>query len=305
MSSITSSCTGKFLIYKDIGANIISCESLYLLLFRRFPFQPIEFINSHYLIHGNWEKATLLVLPGGNEDACTIWERNLGASGMKKIQDYVKVHGGKILGICAGAYFVSKESYYDRADIGLKSRLFPLYNGTASGPIKPISLLSTMPSSPLPAVGQVVKLFNPTSGAGGGCYYRGGPAFMGAAGSPEATTLATYDREFYECGEGTAIAHFLDEEGKGDGEGVVSGVHFEIEPKKKILPRSTPSPLSNDLIDSLGRLAEDLSAAEDFRKRLEHDIFDALGLMSEAGENGIEDWYEEQPDGTVTYRGDS
>ncbi len=297
MTSSVSSSARNFLIYKDVGTNDKSCESLFDLLLRRFPFSPISYINSHQLIHNKWEKATLLVLPGGNEDAYTIWAENLGAVGMKKIQNYVRIHGGKILGICAGAYFVSRESYYDSDGIGLRIREFPIYNGKASGPRKPASASPSPALSPPHDVGEVVQLYDTHSGQRGGCYYRKGPALA----SSDHSVIAEY-AEHSSTGS-IAIAHFLDSE--GDGEGVVTGVHFEIKsPIERRASRDTASPLFSAIPDSLGKLAEDLSEAEAFRQRLEDSIFEALGLLEPRAENpidGLDEWWEEHDDGTVHY----
>ncbi len=281
MSSSISSSSGKFLIYFDAGTNKQSADALLELLANRFPFRIIEYANSEYLRTKSWEeRTTLLVLPGGNPDACTTWQRNLGELGMKKIQDYVRKSKGRILGVCAGSYFISKASYHEGTDEELKTREFPLYQGEARGPLKPHSTTLLPPPSP-PGVARVVRLFNPSSKSEGGCYYQEGPAFKKFS-DVFSETLAEYAAPY----DGVAVASF-------DG-GVVCGPHLEFNSlRSSRLSRGSPG-MSEELIDSLGRIAEELAEAECFRRELLDQIFEELGL-SDSGQSpsGLDEWYDD------------
>ena len=74
-----------------------------------------------------WSKKTILVFPGGK---CSEWNELLSESRQSKIFEWFK-SGGRILGICAGAYYCSERSTYQSLFRIRKIGIFP---GTCQGP---------------------------------------------------------------------------------------------------------------------------------------------------------------------------
>ena len=121
----------------------------------------------------------LIIVPGG--DAFSL-KSELGQEGMEAIKDFVE-RGGSYLGICAGAYGVSKEVVWMSQ---LYRNAVYLYDGRAEGPLDElapwplsatveINLKSNHPA--LPPEASTIRVL-----------YWGGPAFTGG----KAELLATY-----------------------------------------------------------------------------------------------------------------
>jgi glutamine amidotransferase-like uncharacterized protein len=125
---------GLVLIYQDKGTSHESCTGLFTHLCRHFRHSEIKFADSNYLNTNEWpNRVSLLVFPGG---ACTPWEKNLGPEGVLKIKRYVEEYRGRILGICAGAYFLAKISDYTTESISIhRIRDISLFPGIAAGPL--------------------------------------------------------------------------------------------------------------------------------------------------------------------------
>jgi glutamine amidotransferase-like uncharacterized protein len=147
-----------------------------------------------------------IVLPGGW--APFQWDA-LGEPGLAALKKYVE-SGGRCLGICAGAYLLSRTTQYES-----KSYPYPLglFDGTASGPIKGLA--------PFPKAGEA-KLSVTEKGEQRGLsllsnkplYYSGGPCFLGGT---DVNVLARYSD-----GSPAAITRKI-----GKGEVVLIGVHVE------------------------------------------------------------------------------
>ena len=244
-SSPAQSTYGSILIYKDTGTCEASCTAILEELYK-VPHRAIEFATSHYLKTASWESRTsLLVLPGG---VCSKWETNLGMEGMRKIQKYVQEHSGRLLGICAGGYFISKFSLFETASVKIeKERPFPLFPGKAIGPLKTSSSSS--------AIAEVVKLYTP-DGDSGGVYYQQGCAFSELS---YAVSLASYEAPH----TGAAIIAF----NEGSGTVVGCGPHIEFSAPRTRSPFE-PSDVS-DLFDKLGE-------GRAFRLNLWDDVLKAL-----------------------------
>lgn len=79
-----------------------------------------------------WNKRGILVLPGGQ---CADWDQVLNSEQKQAIMHWVK-HGGKILGICAGAYYCSSQSLYQLSSTQKIERVreLQLFSGLCKGP---------------------------------------------------------------------------------------------------------------------------------------------------------------------------
>lgn len=77
----------------------------------------------------------LLILPGG---ACSGWDEVLSQDFQQKLADWVE-KGNKIFGVCAGAYYCSKEtifSFPEKEKIQ-KTREVKIFQGSCVGPVYP------------------------------------------------------------------------------------------------------------------------------------------------------------------------
>ncbi len=133
-STGTAPRNGLILIYQDEGTSHESCLGLKHHLSRQFLYNQIKFADSGYLNKDSWpNRVSLLIFPGG---ACTPWEKNLGTIGVLKIKNYIEEYGGRVLGICAGAYFFAQISCYETGKISIhRKRDISLFPGVASGPL--------------------------------------------------------------------------------------------------------------------------------------------------------------------------
>lgn len=98
-------------------------------------FHNVIQVTSEYLIKGNWEERTkLLVIPGG---ADIPYYRALRGIGCSKITDFVTRSGGSCLGICAGAYFMGKSvEFAVGTDLEVvEVRELGFFDGKTVGPI--------------------------------------------------------------------------------------------------------------------------------------------------------------------------
>lgn len=151
----------------------------------------------------------LLFLPGGL--APLQWQA-VGPLGMGALEKWVR-GGGRLVGLCAGAYLVSREVRYDGVTYPYPLALF---DGVAEGPVAGLA--------PYPKVGRV-KLSATPQGSGRGLApvaaatlaYGGGPRFVGGS---NVTVLARYP-------DGTAA---MVARRHGAGEVVLTGAHVELSP---------------------------------------------------------------------------
>jgi len=90
-------------------------------------------VDGEYLRTKDWEDKTAVLVMGGG--SCRYWDEELQAKGIEKIERYVR-GGGRYIGICAGAYFASAESYFELSDkVIQKSRQLAFFPGRAMGPL--------------------------------------------------------------------------------------------------------------------------------------------------------------------------
>ncbi len=249
-SSISSSLPHKtVLIYRDVGANEGSCLALMEAL--SIYFRNVTFVSAHHLKTASWEERTSLLVIGGGR--CGIITAALGDIGQKKIEAYIKIFGGKLLGVCAGFYYLPKFSFYHYKDEHYDSkRDYPLIDGYAKGPLTP------------PDVAGVVQIYT-SGGKSGGCYAQGNPVFCASASTSIISIIGTYELpdDSPEPNESIAIAVFQ----SGAGCVAGSGVHLEFK-----APR-TRSPFESE---EMSCLFDRMTEAENFRISTLEDLLGEL-----------------------------
>jgi glutamine amidotransferase-like uncharacterized protein len=260
---------GNVLIYRCEGTINSSCESLKSEL-SRFPHSSIEFADSEKLAKKSWERKTdLLVLPGG---VCSRWELSLGYSGLEKIRDFVLSDGGKILGICAGSYFLSQKSLYQTTSIRIeKERPYSIFPGIARGPVSRAYESKTdfcRSTGLYPAecqdIAVAINLATPDDNRGA-CYYQGGPVIGPKSPETHREVIARFDGDY----DGDAITGFLPDETESAGAVVLCSPHIEYGS-----PR-TRSPFEPIGIRTLfDRLDEHELFRQELLNRVVHFLFD-------------------------------
>lgn len=122
------------LIYADKGVCLPSADALANQLRALLdPSISVLKVDGEYLRTKTWEDKTAVLVMGGG--SCRDWDEELQSEGIEKIERYVK-GGGRYIGICAGAYFASAESYFKLSDrIIEKSRPLAFFSGKAMGPL--------------------------------------------------------------------------------------------------------------------------------------------------------------------------
>jgi glutamine amidotransferase-like uncharacterized protein len=171
-----------------------------------------------------------IILPGGW--APFQWSA-LGERGLAALKAYVE-GGGRCLGVCAGAYLISRTTQYD-------GEVFPyplgLFDGTAKGPIEGLARY--------PKAGQV-RLTVTAEGrrrglaplSGEPLYYSGGPCFLNGT---DVEILARYPDD-----SPAAISRKV-----GKGEVVLIGVHAERPPPERGDDDAPPPALAGKLLGAL------------------------------------------------------
>ncbi len=185
------------------------------------PAYQIKFISPEQLINDNWETdAALLIMPGGADIPYT---KALNGKGNQKIRSYVE-NGGSFLGICAGSYYSG--AFVDFAKgtpLEVEgARELAFFPGIVRGPI-----LAPYDYQTLSGVRAAKILWNGTQSflkdTVFTVYYNGGGYFVDAAEEKKATVLAFYNIE--------EKAPAIIECRVGRGRAILTGVHFEFDPR--------------------------------------------------------------------------
>ncbi len=149
---------------------------------------------------------TALILPGGW--APYQWTA-AGSEGLGAIRSFVE-QGGRCVGVCAGAYLLSRETRYDGITYPYPLGLF---DGTADGPVPGLAAFPEVGSATVTTT-DAAKRRGLTFLEGQSGLYSGGPRFLGGTGTE---VLARYAD-----GSPAAIARRV-----GKGEIILLGLHFE------------------------------------------------------------------------------
>ena len=203
----------KVLIYVDEGVSSFTLKET-LNTFRTLA-SHVQTINHEKLLLEDWEtNAHLLIFPGGQD---IPYDRKLKGRGTDKIQNFVK-QGGSFLGICAGAYFASKEVVFEK-NTPLEvheQRDLQFFPGKAIGTLylsKPFAYQSHQGAHASRILCEDNEIY---------LYYNGGCAFYEAEKFPTVSVIATYG----DANNQPAIIHCT----VGKGNVLLSGVHFEVSP---------------------------------------------------------------------------
>lgn len=201
------------IVYADEGVSpLFLKETIYT--FKEF-FPSVTTITQKQLAEDSWEqKSSLFIIPGGRD---VPYDRKLRQREINRINRFVK-EGGSFLGICAGAYFASKEVIFERGtplEVNEK-RSLQFFPGSAIGTLYPLRTFA----------------YNSESGAHAAkisfqrktlyLYYNGGCMFHLAETFPAVTVLGRYK----DIDNQAAIIHCR----VGRGNALLSGVHFEVRP---------------------------------------------------------------------------
>lgn len=205
----------KIYIYNDEGVSQESYFHTMTTIKKHLPTCfKVEPINANDIKTGTWiQQAKLLIIPGG---ADLPYLKKLDGLGAKYIKQFVE-NGGAYLGVCAGAYFGSKQVEFDKngpLEV-LGQRPLGFFDGTSVGPYSAPYSYSDNSSAKAVEIrikkNQHKKLF---------VYYNGGGYFKHAYDYPNTTIFANYDN-----GPAAIITIF-----RGKGRVLLSGVHFEYDP---------------------------------------------------------------------------
>lgn len=229
------------LIYSDTGTGR-SVDEIYA----RFAycihrdFCRVLIVNADYLRKCNWEEETrLIVIPGGKSipfytSLGATWtkdgneiqkgeERKLVKIGdiNKRIVDFVS-SGGDLMGVCAGGYYGAKQTIFDKngpCEV-ISEGALNLFNGVAIGPANSQFKYDSE------AGAEIAEISCPKEGIdsipaylNGGCYFQGTDNHP----VPEENILAVYKKTSDAQIPSIAIV----ESSFGDGQVILSGVHFE------------------------------------------------------------------------------
>lgn len=133
-------------------------------------------IEVNEICAGTWKGTTsLLIFPGG---ADKIYHAQLQGEGNRQIREYVE-NGGKILGICAGAYYLAAKIQFK----GANPQQFPItedrelgfFPGTACGPLIPYVSGSSIGAAIFNVYGPNRTSFH--AFYKGGCYFPYNPTY--------------------------------------------------------------------------------------------------------------------------------
>ncbi len=202
-------------IYKDDG---VSVESL-LQTTKTFqkhsvPENIVKTINADEVKNGEWmDNAVIFIMPGG---ADLHYVEKLNGTGNAKIKQYVE-GGGSYLGICAGAYYGSTYVEFDKngALEILGDRELKFFKGKSIGPDLAPYDYNTKSGS---RAARLSTTFNHLPEAI--VYYNGGGYFENADSFTDTKIIGYYENKL------PAIIHVK----YGEGNVILSGVHFEYNP---------------------------------------------------------------------------
>ncbi len=192
-----------------------------------------EVLDWSLLLNENLERYDALIVPGGFS-----WFEKLsaGKNGEDAIRDYV-ANGGRYLGICAGAYFASKDVHWEGDKFPYDLQLF---DGIAEGAIDEIAAWPKFG-------GAVVEITDEGAACGlskvngKAIYYSGGCRFVGGT---NVTVLANYAD-----GTPAIIRRPFGPDKKG--RVVLTGLHFERPAPGEGGENAAPSPLSTSVFSRL------------------------------------------------------
>jgi biotin--protein ligase len=172
-----------------------------------------------------FEDLGIFIIPGG---ADLHYIKSLSGERNKRIDNYVRA-GGRIIGFCAGAYYLSKSVEFDKGGPleVLGERETPLFLGTARGPVFGPYHYGSDEGGSIVELELCPEAFPDSSFSSVKVYFDGGCEFVNAAEQPNVTVLARYTRR-----EKSAA---IIEVRHGLGKGLLFGPHPELNLKSSPL----------------------------------------------------------------------
>lgn len=186
------------LVYSEFPASI---GSLLPSLQSAFPKADytIKTINSADIKNGilSQPQSRLLVLPGVSGES-SRYTAQIDKTALDNIHDFVTARQNVLLSICAGTYFICRETIYAPAwgPTKTKQSLRPLFNASARGPVVPHGIKPD-PQQGLSDVEIVPIRFKDQNGSWrktGICYGNGPGLYPDTPNHPDTEILAVYDR---------------------------------------------------------------------------------------------------------------
>lgn len=182
----------KILIYQDEGTSLCSVESLLLSLQQENLDKQfiLDTIDRNFLKIKKWELNTrLLILPGGRDlPYCSALQGEIN----QRIVDFVR-SGGKFLGICAGAYYGSRQVVFERKGplevVGTRELQF--FPGTAYGPAYGLRKFCYEDDSGAHIAALDLRIRN-SSSKNIAAYFNGGCLFAEAKNYKNVSIISTY-----------------------------------------------------------------------------------------------------------------
>ena len=202
-------------IYEGEGVSRFSLQETLATFQSLLPKTEVKTITSQDVRNGDWQQeASLFILPGGRD---IPYDRDLSGAGTDSIRSFVE-KGGSFIGICAGAYFASKEVIFEKGtplEVH-EERSLQFYPGSAVGTLfrfRPFQYRSENG-----AHAPLIKLKNQSLPL----YYNGG-CYFSKANTHCVKVIGTY--EAYQDRAAIISCHV------GKGKAYLSGVHFEVRPE--------------------------------------------------------------------------
>lgn len=210
-------------VYLDDGVNLGSFVHIIATLEKQFAGKAkICSINAAELKNGTWKNnALMLVIPGG---ADLYYAAKLNGPCNQMIKEFV-YQGGIYLGICAGAYYSSKEIEFDKGGEFevLESRELAFFLGKSIGP----ALSYYDYKSNKGATAAKILYLNRTDmdfDTELYLHHHGGGYFENAERFSNVQVIAAYNMS-----DGRNLPAIV-KVNYGKGRAILSGVHFEIDP---------------------------------------------------------------------------
>ncbi|KAG5452959.1 biotin holocarboxylase synthetase [Clonorchis sinensis] len=204
-------------LYNDTGSGKLSSLQLRTTLQTLFPKASIIETDGRRLCERYLLNETTLLCFGGGYDLGFL--ETLGPSGCAVIRDFIQ-KGGRYLGLCAGAYFASDQCVFDKGGPleVCGQRFIRLFEGDAVGPYYPGFVYHSNEGCRAASVERTNETLKVPAAVS---YFNGGPTFQ-CQRWHRSKVLYTYGNS----NDPAIIACRL-----GRGWGVLSGVHFEYDPK--------------------------------------------------------------------------
>ncbi|HKU37037.1 MAG TPA: BPL-N domain-containing protein, partial [Polyangiales bacterium] len=202
-------------IYHDAGSGEFSRAALLAALAQHMPVRRIY--ATELVASDAWHASTaLLAFPGG---ADRPYCKALNGPGNASVLRYVE-RGGKVLGVCAGAYYISRRIVFESGSAGAieEPRELALFEGTARGSLHDLAAPYSLDHLRCAAL---AALRTPTGDRSYHALYWGGPEFVPDPGAQYEPLL------FYDTPSAPSRVAAL-RTSIGQGRAVLCGVHAEV-----------------------------------------------------------------------------